>query len=56
MDIIPGNVIIDTAPRAPQPQPVDALANLDPQLDDKTVRQAIANAEANNMDPQTLTM
>ena len=55
-DIIPGAVIIDTAPRAPQPQPVAALANLDPQLDDAAVRQAIANAEANNQNPQTLTI
>ncbi len=55
MDVIPGQVIIDTAPRA-QPQPVPALGNLDPQLDDAAVRQAIANAEAGNLDPQTITM
>lgn len=39
----------------PQPQPVQALANLDPQLDESVIRQAIANAEANNQDPLTLT-
>lgn len=58
MDIIPGPVIIEpaTSRQGPQPQPVQALANLDPVMDDAAVRQAIANAEANNQDPQTLTM
>lgn len=56
VDAIPGAVIIDTAPRHPQAQPVQALANLDPMLDETAVRQAIANAEAQNLDPQTITM
>lgn len=55
MEVIPGPVIVDTAPRAPQPQPVQALAS-ESQLDEAAVRQAIANAEANNQDPQTITM
>src|ERR1035437_1214662 len=58
MNVIPGAVIIEPATNrpAPQSQPIQALANLDVPLDDASVRQAIANAEANNLDPQTVTM
>ena len=58
MEVTPGQVIIEPATNrsAPQSQPVQALANLDPVLDDAAVRQAIANAEATNMDPQSLTL
>ena len=41
---------------APQSQPVQALAGIEAPLDDAAVRQAIANAEANNQDPQTITI
>lgn len=54
MEIIPGPVIVDTAPR--QSQPVQALAGLEAPLNDAAVRQAIVNAEANNLDPQSVTM
>ena len=58
MDVIPGAVIIEPATNrpAPQSQPIQALAGLDVPLDDVSVRKAIASAEANNLDPQTLTM
>lgn len=58
MAIDEGQVIIEPATNrsTPQSQPVEALSNLDPQLDDNQVRQAIANAEANNLDPQSLTL
>ena len=58
MNVIPGAVIIEPATNrpAPQSQPIPGLANLDPQLDESQVRQAIANAEANNQDPQSITM
>lgn len=39
-----------------QVQPVAALQNLDPVLDDAVVRRALANAEANNMDPLSVTL
>lgn len=39
-----------------QSQPIDAIADLGQPLDDNAVRAAIANAEANNLDPQTITM
>lgn len=56
MNVIPGEVIIEPAGNrpAPQSQPIQALAGLDTPLDDAAVRQAIANAEANNQDPQTI--
>jgi len=54
MDIIPGAVIVDATPRS-QPQPVPAIPDLTPPLDDAAVRQAIVNAEASNQDPLTLT-
>lgn len=56
MNVIPGEVIIEpaTSRPAPQSQPIEALANLDTPLDDAQVRQAIANAEANNQDPQSI--
>lgn len=41
---------------APQSQPVQALAGVEAPLDDAAVRQAIADAEANNQDPQTITL
>lgn len=47
-----GQLIIDTAPRIVQAQPDPAIA----QLNDAEVRQAIVNAEANNLDPLTLNM
>ncbi len=58
MNVIPGEVIIEPATNRPaaQSQPIQALANLDTPLDDASVRQAIANAEANNQDPQSVTM
>jgi len=58
MEVIPGNVIVEPAGNraAPQSQPVEALANLDAPLDDNQVRQAIAQAEANNQDPHTITL
>lgn len=56
VDAIPGGVVIDTAPRQAQAQPIQALAGLAPQLDESAVRQAIANAEALNQDPLTITM
>ncbi len=58
MNVIPGEVIIEPASsrQAPQSQPIEALANLEPQLDESAVRQAIANAEANNIDPQSITL
>lgn len=58
MNVIPGEVIIEPAANrpAPQSQPIPGLTNLDPQLDETQVRQAIANAEANNQDPQSITM
>lgn len=43
-------------PIVSQAQPVAALGNLDPMLDDSAVRQALANAEANNQDPMSVTM
>lgn len=43
-------------PTGPKSQPIDALANLDSPLDDASVRKAIMDAEANNLDPQTVTM
>lgn len=56
MEIVPGPVIIEPATnrQAGQSQPIQALANLDAPLDDAQVRAAIAAAEANNQDPQTL--
>lgn len=42
--------------KAPQSQPIEALAALDPMLDESAVRAAIAKAEANNQDPLTATM
>src|ERR1035437_6614829 len=58
MNVIPGAVIIEPATNrpAPQSQPIQALAHLDTPLYDAAVRQAIVNAEANNLDPQTVTM
>lgn len=37
-------------------QPIDALSSPEPLLDESQVRQAISNAEANNQDPQSITM
>lgn len=56
MEIVPGPVIVEPATnrQATQSQPIQALANLDAPLDDAQVRAAIANAEANNQDPQTI--
>lgn len=56
MNVIPGEVIIEPATNRPvsQSQPIQALANLDAPLDDAQVRAAIASAEANNQDPQTI--
>ncbi len=58
MNVIPGEVIIEPATNRPvaQSQPIEALAGLETPLDDAQVRQAIASAEANNQDPQTITM
>lgn len=58
MDIIdtPQPIEAPKGPIAPKVQPVAALANLDPMLDDATVRQALVQAEANNVDPTTLTL
>lgn len=58
MNIIPGDVIID-APRTPPPgksQPIEAIAAPEAELDDAAVREAISKAEANNQDPQTITL
>jgi hypothetical protein len=60
MQVIPGEVIIDTTPRTPPPsksQPIEMVAPPPdrPELADDVVRQAIAVAEANNIDPQSLT-
>lgn len=41
---------------APQSQPIQALASPEPLLDESAVRQAIANAVANNQDPLSVTM
>lgn len=56
MQAIPGDVIIEPASErsAPKSQPIQALAGLDPLLDDNAVREAINKAEANNQDPQTV--
>lgn len=58
MDIIDAPLPVEkpTGPIVSQPQPVAALQGLDPTLDDNAVRQAIANAEANNQDPTTVTI
>lgn len=58
MNIEPGPIIIEPASNrsGPPAQPVDVLANVEAPLDDAAVRQAMANAEANNLDPQTLTL
>lgn len=58
MNIEPGPILIEpaTSRSAGQAQPVEALANLDPLLDETAVRQAIADAESKNLDPQTLTL
>lgn len=58
MDIIQGPVVVEPATNrsVSQSQPIQALAGLAPEMDDVAVRQAIANAEANNLDPQTLTL
>lgn len=58
MNIIPGDVIIEPATNRPVPrsQPVEALQGLLPLMDDAAVRQAIGEAEAKNLDPQSLTL
>lgn len=58
MEVTPGEIIIEPATNRPaQPsQPTQALGVLEAPMDDNQVRAAIANAEANNMDPQTLTL
>lgn len=43
-------------PPAGKSQPIQAIATSEPLLDEAAVRQAIANAEANNQDPLTATM
>lgn len=43
-------------PKSQRSQPIQALADVPPPLDDSAVRKAIALAEANNQDPQTITM
>src|SRR5690349_12342768 len=55
-EVTAGEVIIDTAPRVAQPQPIEAIAKGEATLDDNAVRAAIMQAEANNIDPQTVTM
>lgn len=58
MNIIPGDVIIEpaTSRQVPQSQPVQALEGITAPLDDAQVRQAIVDAEAKNLDPQSLTL
>ena len=58
MAIIPGEVIIEPATNRPaaKSQPIEALSNPDPLMDENQVRQAISNAIANNQDPQSITM
>ncbi len=54
-----GEMIIEPASSRQMPtqtQPVAVLGSLDPVLSDAAVRQAIVNAEASNLDPQTLTI
>lgn len=49
--------VIAEPPRTPpegKSQPIEAIATSDAPLDDAAVRQAIANAEANNQDPQSI--
>jgi hypothetical protein len=51
--------VIAEPPRTPpegKSQPIEAIAKPEPLLDDAAVRQAIANAEVNNQDPQTITL
>lgn len=58
MDIIDAPQAVE-APKGPvqsRVQPVAALSDLDPVLDDNAVRQALANAEANNQDPMSVTL
>lgn len=51
-------MIIEPATNRPAPksQPIEALSSAEPLLDESQVRQAISNAEANNQDPQSITM
>lgn len=58
MDMLTEHLVPEApkGPIVPQAQPVGVLADLDPQLDDNAVRQALAAAEANNQDPMTVTM
>lgn len=60
MNIIPGDVIIEPPRTPPQgkSQPIQTIdvPAASPDLDDSKVRQAIALAEANNIDPQSVTM
>jgi hypothetical protein len=57
MNVIPGDIIIEPASsrQATQSQPVQAIAPEVP-FDDAKVREAIMKAEANNLDPQTITL
>lgn len=58
MDIIdaPQAVVPQTVNGTGKAQPVAALVDLDPTLDDKAVREALLRAEANGQDPMTATM
>lgn len=58
MTIIPGDVIIEPATNRPasKSQPVQALEGIPAPMDDTLVRQAIMDAEAKNLDPQSLTL
>ena len=58
MNVTPEAVITEPATNRPasKSQPIEALSTPEPMLDESQVRQAIANAEANNQDPQSITM
>ncbi len=58
MNVIPGEVIIEPATNrtGPKAQPIDILGSLEAPISDAIVRQATLDAEAKNLDPQTITL